>query len=725
MLTIKILDWKTLMLEGYDFWLILLSLLATSITLHLSCGFIKGIYLSTPTEKATLLPIYSVIIGCVLFCVDNLNWVAMQPVINSSQFSVPMMLASLFAAMFATFNVFSNAGEKRLSFNTLINRGFIIGLSSYAMFYLSAASRRPANSISFDVPSLFIALLSATCISAMIILYYFKMKSYAEDRPPFAKAAFSLGVGTLIVVLYTIFNKTLTIQQQIISGSDHVVNHREAIATLISLSIVGLLAISFTAPQYFEKLKARFSKLNMIDIHHMDDLNAKDALTRLPNRQSFEAQLNTAVKRSSRLGKTIALAFIDLDHFKPINDNYGHHVGDAVLVAVAQRLNTTVRACDFVARLGGDEFVAIIEDISFDEDIMPIISRVVDSIKESFHVDDHHIDISCSIGVAVYPGDGDIAKLMVCADAAMYKAKENGKNQFKFFDAEIELASDQMLEMHNDLRQALDNDEFVLLFQPKIDCKTQQLIGAEALIRWNHPTKGLLLPNAFLPAAERFGLINNINDWVLEEACRSIYHAKNLHVDLKISINLAHQQFRNPNLVVNILKVISNYNISQDNLIFEIKETTAIKNEVQFMALLEAFKAANIKVALDDFGSHNFNLSYLQNLSINEVKLDRVFVSQLNESKASHALVDAVIRLAHALNLNVVAEGVETEAQRMALTELGCDHMQGYLFSKAVSEKKLLSLFIQTHLNVEATDQFLLSDFQHSTQIKDAIETLN
>ena len=361
------------MLAGYDFWLILLSWLVTSITLHLSCSFIKCIYLSTPTEKATLLPIYTVTIGCVLFCVNNLHLLAMQADINSSQLSVPMMLASLFAALFATFNVFSNASEKRLPFNTLINRGFIVGLSSYAMFYFSAASRYPANSISLDVASLFIALLSATCISAIVIFYYFKMKSYAEDRPPFAKAVFSLGAGTLNVAAYIIFNKTLTIQQQILSGSDHVVNHREVIATLISLSILSLLAISFTAPQYFGKLKARFSKLSMIDIHHMDDLNAKDALTRLPNRQSFEAQLSTAVKRSSRLGKTIALAFIDLDHFKPINDNYGHHVGDAVLVAVAERLNTTMRACDFVARLGGDEFVAIIEDISFDEDITAII----------------------------------------------------------------------------------------------------------------------------------------------------------------------------------------------------------------------------------------------------------------------------------------------------------------------------------------------------------------
>ena len=713
------------MLEGYDFWLILLSLLAISITLHLSSGFIKRIYLSTPAEKTILLPIYSITIGCVLFCVDNLNWVAIQPIINSSQFSAPMLLASLFAAMLAAFNVFSHADEKYLSFNSLINRGFIVGLSSYAMFYFSAASRHPANSISFDVPSLFIALLSATCVSAMVIFYYFKMKSSAEDRSPFANAAFSLGAGTLIVVLYTIFNQTLTIQQQILPGSDYVVNHREAIATLISLSIVGLLAISFTAPQYYEKLKAQLSKFYVIADQKDTAINAKDALTLLPNRHGFEAQLSAAAKRSTRMGKTFALAFIDLDHFKPINDNYGHHVGDALLVAVAQRLNATVRACDYVARLGGDEFVAIIEDIRFDEDVTPIIGRVLDAINETFHINQHDIRISCSIGIAVYPGDGDIDKLMICADAAMYKAKENGKNQFKFFDAEIELASDQMLEMHLDLCQAIDNDEFVLLFQPKVDCKTQLPIGAEALIRWNHPSKGLLLPDAFLPAAERFGLLSNIHEWVVKEGCHAIYRARNLGINLNISFNLARQQFRNPNLVVEVLAILSQYDISPSNLIFEIKETTAVNNEVQFLALLEDFKDANIKVALDDFGSHNFNLSYLQSLNVNEVKLDRVFIAQMNDSKASHALVDAVIRLAHALNLNVVAEGVETEAQRKALTELGCNHMQGYLFSKAVSEKKLLALFIQNNLYYDATGQFLLSDFHNSTLITDAIETLN
>ena len=698
------------MTKGYDFWLIMLSVLMTSTTLFYSCNFIKRIYTATSSDRPTLLTIYSVTIGCMLFCMDNLNWVAMNPIVGDT-LSVPMILGSLFAAIFAVFTVYANASEKRLPFSNLINRGIVVNIASYMMFYLSFASRHSANAMSFDVPNLFFAMFSGTIISAFIIFYYFKMKASAIIRPTVRNIILSFAAGSSIALLYAIFNTTVMVQKQILAGT-HTVDNREIIATLFSLSIAGLLAITYYAPKYLEKIKQKLSTIHLFDNYYTDEINTKDTLTQLANRQGFEQHLDAAIKRSTRLGKTIALAFIDLDHFKPVNDNFGHHVGDAVLVAVAQRLNKTVRACDFVARLGGDEFVAIIEDIAYDEDITPIIGRVVNSIKESFNINQHHIDISCSVGVAVYPGDGDIDKLMVCADAAMYKAKENGKNQFKFFDAEIELASDQMLDMQRDLRQAINNKEFILLFQPKVDCKTQKPIGAEALVRWNHPTKGLILPNEFLPVAERFGLVNSINDWVIEEACRAVARAKKINVELNISINLARQQFRNPSLVQEIVQVIQRHDISTSNLMFEIKETTAIKNETLFKALLEDFKDADIKVALDDFGSHNFSLSYLQQLNINELKLDQQFIGEINENKASYALVDAVIRLAHALDLNVVAEGVETEAQHRALAELGCDQMQGYLFSKPIPEMKLVRLFKNLNVNYEMTGEFNVADYQ-------------
>jgi diguanylate cyclase (GGDEF)-like protein len=437
-----------------------------------------------------------------------------------------------------------------------------------------------------------------------------------------------------------------------------------------------------------------------------------DGLTNLPNRSGFHHNLANAINRSERSGKTIALAYIDLDHFKPINDNFGHQVGDVILASSASRLNAAVRGCDSLARIGGDEFIAIIEGIKSNEDIFPIVERIVNSIRQPFLIDSQKIEISCSVGIAIYPGDGDTEKLMSCADAAMYKAKENGKNQFRFYDAEIESAADQMLELQRDLIVAIENKEFSLQFQPKVSCETLALVGAEALIRWNHPTKGLISPTNFIPAAERFGLINQINNWVIQEACSTIRRAKESDIDLNISINLSRLQFRNSSLIDDTIKWLDMYGVPAQNLTLEIKETTAVRNEAQFKLLLAKFKAANIKIALDDFGLHPFTLEYLQDLNIDEIKLDNVFVAKVNENPDSHALVDAVIRLAHAFNLNVVAEGVETEAQYNALSELGCDHMQGYLFSKPISEERLFKQFNQLQINFDFTNQLSIADYQ-------------
>jgi len=307
---------------------------------------------------------------------------------------------------------------------------------------------------------------------------------------------------------------------------------------------------------------------------------------------------------------------------------------------------------------------------------------------------------------------------MVCADAAMYKAKENGKNQSKFYDSDIESASEQMLELQRDLCLALERNEFILKYQPKIDCKTQAPLGAEALIRWNHPIKGEILPKSFLPAAERFGLINEINDWIVDETCRMISHAKEQSgINLNVSINLSSHQFRNPNLVKDILKTIKFYDLDSENLTFEIKETSAIRNQEQFKLLLGKFNEAGIKVVLDDFGLHPISLAYLQDLNVNEIKLDKSFVSDINQDKSSRSLIDALIKLAHALDLHVVAEGVETEAQRDALVELGCDYMQGYLFSEPVQEVKLFALYKhlqsnQLQINFETSEQISTSEYK-------------
>ncbi len=701
-----------------DIWLILLSLTASGFAMYITLGFINHLYRTTSRYRNILLGVHSFAIGSGLWAILFINLLIFHDNPSLTMLSADMLAAWLVALVIGLTLCFTTS-KKVIALSNLILGGAIIGIGSYAMFYFALSGLNEINHIpntveliTFEPLSLLLAISVAFMASVVSLAIIAWIKNYSGENKPLIKLIFSVLTGLAILAIHAIFNTSIMLQttqatQPLVSAFAD----KTMLALVITLGLACLFLLAFVIALYYEK----FGVSNLMDREKSPDAAStgfKDPLTQLPNRHAFQRELETAVKRRARASNTIALAYIDLDHFKPINDNFGHHMGDAVLLAVAQRLNAAVRACDFVARIGGDEFVALIEEIKSDEDIIPIVERIVQSIKEPFLIQGQQIDISCSVGIAVYPRDGDIDKLMICADAAMYKAKESGKSQFRFFDSEIESASDQMLEMQRDLRLAIENNEFSLVFQPKVHCKTQSPVGAEALIRWNHPTKGVILPTIFIPAAERFGLINQINDWVVEEGCRAIYRGREAGIDLKVSINLARQQFRNPNLVDEILQLRKRYKIPADNLMFEIKETAAIRNEDQFKQLLRQFKAAEIKVALDDFGSYQFSLSYLQHLNIDEIKLDKVFIGQINENKTSHALVDALIRLAHALDLNVVAEGVETKVQRDALINLNCDHMQGYLFSAPLSEEKLLKLFKHLSINFKSSGQFSVSDYQ-------------
>ncbi|HSR01506.1 MAG TPA: GGDEF domain-containing phosphodiesterase, partial [Methylophilaceae bacterium] len=335
----------------------------------------------------------------------------------------------------------------------------------------------------------------------------------------------------------------------------------------------------------------------------------------------------------------------------------------------------------------------IIEEIENEEDVVPIAERIVNSIKEAYFIDHITVELSCSLGIAIYPKNGDLDKLLVCADAAMYKAKDQGKNQFRFYDTEIENANDLMLNMQSDLCLAVENKEFSLTYLPKIACNTLTAIGAEALIRWQHPTKGEILPNDFLPAAEHFGLIQKINTWVIDECCAMLADAKENGLELNVSINLSSQQFQDPNLVKKITQKLEDYQLSPSSISFEIKETIAINNQKQFKSLLDKFKSAGIRVILDDFGLLPMSLTYLLDLNVDEVKIDKSFISTVNNDRGSLALVDAIFKLAHALGFEATAEGIETEAQQETIIDLGCDYMQGFLFCKPIEKTALFELY--------------------------------
>lgn len=437
----------------------------------------------------------------------------------------------------------------------------------------------------------------------------------------------------------------------------------------------------------------------------LNQLALLDHLTQLPNRRAMMQYLEAAISRSARNGSSLALAFIDIDNFKQINDEHGHQVGDEVLQKVAKKLVAAVRGCDKVARLGGDEFIAIIEDVEHDQDCIAIVERMVSTVRETCTVAHTEMHLSVSVGVAMYPQSGSVDELIHAADKAMYRAKKDGKNQYRFFDEEIALAAEQLLEMQFDIKNALANEEFVLHYQIKIDSITRTPVGAEAFLRWQHPTRGLLVPSDFMESAERVGLSYAIHEWVNVECCRTLQQLANLNIPFHIAINLSHQQMANPNLVSEICDLLKQHDLPPTSVIFEVTESAATKNKSLFEAQLERFKTAQIKVAIDDFGTQASSIVNLQNMPASELKLDPTFTSQITHNHKTRSVIQAIIELAHVLGLNVVAENIETEEQRRALADLGCDQMQGYLFSRPLPEDRLIGLLKNLNLQLEVAEQ--------------------
>lgn len=683
----------------YDITLLTLSLLACTIAALIIFDFVERLYIAPNSSRNKLLPIFALVIGSSIWANHILLSFAFKLDLGEARNAFPSM--TIIAWGFACITAFLNlnaASKRQLAPLTIVVSATLAGLSTLGLYYFDSASIHGfATMPSPDSFSTLVSLAFTIMIITGLIFTLNRIKDYSGVNPIPVKLLTALIVSLGVVAVHVAFDQAFAHGEAVTEATIYT----QFMGIIVALVLLSIILIAFIFVLFFEKYGKQLFKFSFFN-HPDESINAQgtvDSLTKLANRNGFQQQLETARKRSERGGTTFALAYIDLDHFKPINDQYGHQVGDVVLTAVAQRLNAAVRGCDFVARIGGDEFVAIIEEIKSNEDINPIADRIVQSIKEPFSINNLTVEISCSVGIALYPQDGDLAKLMVCADAAMYKAKESGKNQFKFYDADIESASDQMLELQRDLCIAIEKSEFSLSYQPKMDCKTLAPLGAEALIRWNHPTKGEVLPKTFIAAAERFGLINEISDWVIDETCRMIASAKQGGLDLNISINLSSHQFRNPNLVKDVLKTLKYYDLDTHNLTFEIKETIAIRNQEQFKLLLEKFNEAGIKVVLDDFGLHPISLAYLQDLNVTEIKLDKSFVADADQGKNAKSLIDAVVKLAHALNLRVVAEGVETQAQHDALVELNCDYMQGYLFSMPVKEVELIALYKQMQAN--------------------------
>ncbi|MDH4127489.1 MAG: EAL domain-containing protein [Spirochaetota bacterium] len=419
-----------------------------------------------------------------------------------------------------------------------------------------------------------------------------------------------------------------------------------------------------------------------------------DTLTDLPNRALLHDRLRQAFLQSDRHHFDLAIMLLDLDHFKNVNDTFGHHAGDQLLKDVSERLLNCVRGVDTVARLGGDEFVILLNEISGTQGITKVAQKIIESFSSPFNLDAREIFVTPSIGISIYPTDAsNLDDLLKSADIAMYHAKKSGRNNFQFYSLEINTRTLEQMEMMVDLRRALDNSELEIYYQPQVDCNTKNIVGIEALLRWNSPKHGMVLPDKFIPLAEESGLIVPIGEWVLLNACRQIkiWHEEGFN-SLRVAVNLSWHQFRQKNLVEKIYKILEDCDLEGKYLELEITENILMQEVDLAIKILMKLKEMGIRIAIDDFGTGYSSLNYLKQFPIDTLKIDKSFVSALYHGSDDAAIVSAVISMGHNLNMNIVAEGIENKDNLSFLVNNKCNEGQGYYFSRPLSADAFYSL---------------------------------
>jgi diguanylate cyclase (GGDEF)-like protein len=444
---------------------------------------------------------------------------------------------------------------------------------------------------------------------------------------------------------------------------------------------------------------------------YQDRLTYYNTLTELPNRRMFIDRLVWSLQHAKREGGSGAVLHIDLDRFKRINDTLGPRIGDELLKGVAQRLLQCVRAVDTVGRLelhgsqtslshlGADEFTVLFPDIARAENAAHVARRIQAALEEPFHVEGHEVFVTPSIGIAVFPNDGeDVDTLLKHADIAMHHAKQRGRNTYEFYSREMNAKALERLSLENQLRRALEHNELLLFYQPKVALGTVQIVGAEALIRWRHPTLGMVSPEVFIPLAEESGLIVALGEWVLETACRQTkaWQAAGFGA-MHIAVNVSVRQLREPRLLHTIRQALESSGLEAQYLTLELTENMLMENAKKNVDALRQIKDMGVKLSIDDFGTGYSSLSYLRQFPLDELKIDRSFVSAIQAETDDAPIVAAIIAMAHSLGLTVVAEGVETAQQLAFLRHRGCNEYQGYLCSKPVIADEFAALLARAH----------------------------
>lgn len=608
-------------------------------------------------------------------------------------YDVPLVLLSLLIAIgFAGFALWL-ATQPRLPALQLSLGAVLLGLGISAMHYTGMAAMRMQPGIQYT-PWLFVAsLVIAIAASAAALRIAFHLRQQ-RPRVYLLRASAALLLGLAIIGMHYTGMAAANFADGSFCGAlpqGLSSNGLDRIVLVASLSILGIALFSCILDSHLETRTAVLAdSLTQANLE-LTHLALHDNLTGLPNRALLTERIDRAMKRATETGGCFALMFMDLDGFKPVNDAFGHHTGDLLLRQVALRLRNSLHRRDTLARVGGDEFVLLVE-LQNPEDALAVARRQVNEVGNPFNIGEHQLQISLSIGICMYPGNGSTQhELLINADAAMYHTKAAGKNGYSFFDASMNSNARNQLQMSQDLHKAIKHRQFCIHYQPKFDAMTGLPVGAEALLRWNHPEQGVLGPDLFISMAEKTGLIIQIGEWVLDEACRQMreWYAQG-YSHWRIAVNLSALQFCHSGLVTAVADTLARHQLPANCLTLEITETTAMHDADASLAVLRRLSEMGVDLSIDDFGTGYSSLMYLKRLPANEIKIDRGFVRDLEHDTDDAAIVSAIVAVGQALNLRIVAEGVETAVQQRFLTHLGCHSLQGFLLGYPLPAQQFL-----------------------------------
>jgi diguanylate cyclase len=574
----------------------------------------------------------------------------------------------------------------KVTLGHLATGSVLMGVGIAGMHYTGMAAMRMQPGIQYQAGWFAASIGIAVAASMAALLIARRLSDNREQNVLRARLGAALVMAVAINGMHYSGMEAATFPVGAICGAAHGVN-TIWLATAVTLLTFAILIVTLMLSRFDARttfLVSAVSRLNGQIVR----LATLDTLTGLPNRTTLTERIDAAIELARRRNSVFGILFMDLDGFKTINDSLGHSAGDQVLAAFAQRLQICVRATDTVARLGGDEFVVLCENLGSRQDAGLIAEGVLERMREGVWNDNEPLQVMPSIGIALYPQDGDtVDTLLKHADAAMYEAKRAGRSTYRFFETSMNEAATRTLQIQHALHEALAAGQFSLHFQPKFRGDSNELAGAEALIRLNHPVLGVLPPLEFIPIAERSGQIVQIGYWVVRETCRQIrsWVEEGLPA-MKIAINLSPRQLSQPTLVSSILKIVQDENVACDRIMFEITETVAMQDAPRTIEMIREFQASGFEIAIDDFGTGYSSLAYLQRFRVKQLKIDRFFTNGLDDkTPEGTAIVSAIIALAHSLDMDVVAEGVETASQLGKLKAMMCDEMQGFLLGKPLA----------------------------------------